>query len=267
MANCRICGKRLPLFYRDTVCRECRAKLQLELADIEKYALANKDITEEQIGKLKNQDRADVVNLYDSLFESFSRDKELDTQELTALRKLQNGLFLADAEVKFDERVKPYVYIQAIRNNTLPEVILENSQGIVLKKNEKVHFADGAILKEIKSVSLGYVGGSQGVSIKITKGVYYRVGGTRGHIMKEDKLVETSRGIFLITNERLMLNPISVESKSLNIPLSKIFSYSCYENGVMVYKEGHEKGYFLEFLNKSSPEIVGMLLGYLMKTN
>jgi hypothetical protein len=267
MANCRICGKRLPLFYRDTVCRECRAKLQLELADIEKYALANKDITDEQIGKLKNQDRADIIKLYDSLFESFSRDKELDKQELTTLRKLQNGLFLADAEVKFDERVKPYVYIQAIRNNTLPEVALENAQGIVLKKDEKVHFVDGAILKEIKSVSLGYGGGSQGVSIRIASGVYYRVGGTRGHIMREDKLVETSRGIFLITNERLMLNPTSIESKSLNIPLGKIFSYSCYENGVAVYKEGHEKGYFLEFLNKSSSEIVGMLLGYLTKTN
>ncbi|MGC8758136.1 MAG: hypothetical protein ACP5QX_06830 [Caldisericaceae bacterium] len=263
MANCRICGKRLPLFYRDTVCRECRAKLQLELADITRYALTNKDITNEQIGKLKNQDRTDIIKLYNSLFQHFSSDKEVDAQEITTLQKLQNGLFLSDAEVKFDEQLKPYIYIQAIRNKTLPEVELKNAQGIVFKKDEKVHFVDGAILKETKSVSIGYSGGSQGVSIRIASGVYYRVGGTRGHIMREDRLTETSRGIFVITNQRAMLNPTSIGSKSLDIPLSKIFSYSCYENGVEIYKEGHEKGYFLEFLNKSSAEIVGMLLGFL----
>ncbi|MGC8789836.1 MAG: hypothetical protein ACP5QM_08010, partial [Caldisericum sp.] len=217
--------------------------------------------------KLKNQDRTDIIKLYNSLFQNFSSDKEVDAQEIATLRKLQNGLFLSDAEVKFDERLKPYIYVQAIRNNTLPEVELKNAQGIVLKKDEKVHFVDGAILKEIKSVSLGYGGGSQGVSIRIASGVHYRVGGTRGHIMREDKLVETSRGVFIITNQRIMLNPTSIKSKSLNIPLSKIFSYSCYENGLELYKEGHEKGYFLEFLNKSSVEIVGMLLGYLTKTN
>ena len=265
MANCRICGKRLPLFYRDTVCRECRAKLKSELEEIKQYVLTNKDITDEQIEKLKNQDKTDLIKLYNDLFEAFSSDKELDIQEITALNKLQEGLSLSNSEVQYDEKVKPYIYVQAIRNNKLPVVKLDNTEGIILKNGETVHFVDGAILKEMRSVSVGYSGGSQGVSIRIAKGVYYRVGGTRGHIMKEDQLVQTSMGIFLITNQRIILKPSSVEYKSLEIPLNKIFSYSCYENGVAIYKEGRDKAYFLEFITKSSPEIVGMVLGYLTK--
>lgn len=267
MANCRICGKRLPLFYRDTVCKDCRRKLQVEISDIENYALNNKDITEEQIEQLKKQDREDVIKLYDRLFEKFSSDKEVDAEEIAVLQKLQKGLSLSNAEVKFDERLKPYIYVQAIRNNTLPEVQLSGSQGLVLKKDEKVHFVDGAVLQEIKSVSVGYSGGSEGISIRIMKGVYYRVGATRGHVMKEDRLVETSRGIFIITNKRVLLIPTSVGEKSLNIPLDKILLYRCYENGVEIYKEGHEKGYFLSLLTKGSPEIVGMVLGYLTERN
>lgn len=265
MANCRICGKRLPLFYRDSVCRECRAKLQLELDDIKRYIFINRDVTDEQIEKLKSQDKTDLIKLYDTLFQDFSSDKELDGSEIMVLQKLQNGLSLSDSEVQFENHLKPYLYANAIRNNKLPEVNLENVQGVILKKGEKAHFLDVAILKEIKLVSLGYSGGSQGVSIRITSGVYYRVGGTRGHIMKEERLVETSRGILIVTNKRLLLVPLSIKNMSLSIPLEKIFSYSCYENGIAIYKEGSKKGYYFEFINKSSSEIVGMLLGYLTK--
>jgi predicted amidophosphoribosyltransferase len=108
MANCRICGKRLPLFYRDTVCRECRAKLKSELEEIKQYVLTNKDITDEQIEKLKNQDKTDLIKLYNDLFEAFSSDKELDISEITALKKLQEGLSLSNSEVQYDEKVKPH---------------------------------------------------------------------------------------------------------------------------------------------------------------
>jgi hypothetical protein len=82
------------------------------------------------------------------------------------------------------------------KEGVLPKVNLqiEGSSPVVLKKGEVVHFADYSILKELKSVSLGYSGGSNGVSFRIAKGIRYRVGAHRGHIIKEDRFVETSRG-------------------------------------------------------------------------
>ncbi len=93
----------------------------------------------------------------------------------------------------------------------------------------------------MKTINLGYRGGSQGVSIPIVKGVRYRVGSHRGHIVKEDKLVETSQGVLIVTNKRLFLHPFPGH-KPVSIPVNKILSYSCYRNGLEVYKEGRWKG-------------------------
>jgi hypothetical protein len=115
----------------------------------------------------------------------------------------------------------------------------------------------------MKSINLGYSGGSQGVSFQIAKGVRYRVGAHRGHMVKEDRLVKTSMGVLIITNQRLFLHPFP-GYKPLSIPLNKILSYQCYNNGIEVYKEGREKGYFLSMDKSGSVEVFGLCLGYLL---
>ena len=268
MANCRICGKRLPLFfYDDTVCKECRIQLQKEFTEVESSVVNAREITDEQLEILSKQDRQDLLRLYNSLFDKFSKDKELYAIEMQILRRIQTRFGFTDEEVKFNERLKPYIYANAIKNNNLPSVQLENTEGIILKKGEIVHFVDGAILKEMKSVSLGYSGGSQGVSIRIVKGLYYRVGATRGHIMREERFVDTSRRIFILTNQRLLLVPKGIGNKSLSVSLNKILLYNCYENGLEVHNEGKDKGYFFSFLCSNSVEIAGMCLGYLLEQN
>jgi len=127
-----------------------------------------------------------------------------------------------------------------------------------------VHFADSSVLKELKSVSLGYSGGSHGISFTIVKGIRYRVGAHRGHMVKEDRLVETSRGVLIITNQRVLLYPFP-GYKPFSIPLNKILSYQCFNNGINnIYKEGREKGYFFAMSKSSSIEIFGLCLGYLL---
>ncbi len=147
----------------------------------------------------------------------------------------------------------------------MPTINLKIERGtpVVFKKGEVVHFADSCILKELKSVSLGYSGGSHGVSFRIAKGISYRVGAHRGHIVKEDRFVETSRGVLLITNQRLFLHPFAGH-KPLSIPLNKILSYQCFNNGIEVYKEGREKGYFFAMDKSGSVELFGLCLGHLL---
>ena len=140
---------------------------------------------------------------------------------------------------------------------------IEGSSPVILKKGEVVHFADKAVLKEVKSVSLGYSGGSHGVSFPIGGGIRYRVGAHKGHIQREDRLLETSRGALIISNQRLFLHP-SPGHKPLSIPLNKILSYQCFGNGIEVYKEGREKGYFLSIEKSGSVELFGLCMGHLL---
>lgn len=275
---CQTCGKKLSFLASGTLCKECKAaqeaeiakrktELATELSNIQGEIVRNKDITEQQIELLKKQDKKTLINLYSKVYEAFEANKELDESEINTLKKIQDAFDLSNDDVNFDERVRPYVYVYSIKKQgTLPTISLqiEGSSPVILKKGEVVHFADKAVLKEVKSISLGYRGGSHGVSLPIGGGVRYRVGAHRGHIQREDRLVETSRGALLISNQRLFLQP-SPGHKPLSIPLNKILSYQCFGNGIEVYKEGREKGYFFSIGKSGSVELFGLCIGHLLE--
>jgi hypothetical protein len=73
--------------------------------------------------------------------------------------------------------------------------------------------------------------------------IRYKVGQSRGHIVSEDRLTQTSAGVLVVTNQRILLQPAS-GNKPGSITLTKVLSYNSYNNGIEVYKEGREKGYF-----------------------
>ncbi len=274
---CQKCGRKLPVFTISILCKDCKIEYKNELAKIEsdwagelektiKGIISTKNITEQQIEFLKKQGENSFIKLYFKIYDQFINDKELEEKEINVLQKIQEAFRLTNDDVKYDELIRPYIYVYTIREKgILPTVDLkiEGGSPVVLKKGESVHCADKCILKEIKSVNLGYSGGTQGVSFRIAKGINYRVGSHRGHIVKEDRLVETSRGILLITNQRLFLYPFAGH-KPLNIPLNKILSYQCFNNGIEVYIENREKGYFFAVAKSSSVEIFGLCLGHLL---
>lgn len=274
---CKNCGKKLSFFTSDMLCKDCKlayeaklskikAELSVELAQIEKEILETKNITKQQLQLLKKQDKESLLKLYYRVYKGFEDDKELEEGEIETLRKIQEEFDLTDEDVKFDERIRPYIYVNMIRKDgKLPSVELHIEGGgqVILKKGETVHFADSSVLKELKSVSLGYRGGSHGISFPIAKGIRYRVGAHRGHIVREDRFLETSRGVLIITNKRLFLHPF-VGHKPLSIPLNKILSYQCFNNGIEVYKEGREKGYFFAIEKSGSVELFGLCFAHLL---
>lgn len=263
---CKNCGKKLSLFATGTLCKECKISYESEVSEIEKEILSTTNVTEQQIELLKKQDKQSLLKFYSRIYDQFEADKELEDEEIKTLQKVQEAFSLTNEDIKFDERIRPYIYVNTIKKEgKLPSVDLRIEGGgqVILKRGEVVHFADSTALKELKSVSLGYRGGSHGISFRITKGVRYRVGAHRGHIVKEDRFVETSRGVLIITNQRLFLHP-SPGHKPLSIPLNKILSYQCFNNGIELYKEGREKGYFFAIDKSSSVELFGLCLGHLL---
>lgn len=279
--SCEKCGAKLSFFQSvsgRSLCDRCNSiekaeKERLEAERKEKFSaikseiISSKMVQVDQIEFLKSFDKKDALNLFNEVFENFESDGELDKDEIESLVKLKSDIGLKDEEIRFEERIKPYIYVYCIRNeNSLPIIDLTPSNGsnVVLKKNEIVHFITPIVLKEMKTVSLGYRGGSQGVSFRVMKGVSYRVGSHRGHVVKEDRLTETSRGALILTNKRIILHPLQGK-KAVNIQLPKIISYNCYENGLEVYKDGREKAFFFETLDSGSSEIMGICLGFLFE--
>ena len=80
------------------------------------------------------------------------------------------------------------------------------AEGFVLTKGESAYFRlNGALLIEPKAGPSRYVGGSQGVSIRIAKGVTYRVGQQRGQLIRgEEKPTPIDQGDALVTDKRIV---------------------------------------------------------------
>jgi hypothetical protein len=159
-------------------------------------------------------------------------------------------------------------HTHALAPYTGAELPAVSASGAIMKKGEIAHYVTPAVLKETKTVSLGYSGGSRGVSIPIPGlkiggyPVRYRVGQSRGHVVKHDELRETSRGDLVITSQRVFLNPVAGH-KPLSVQLSKVASFHVYENGLEVWQDGKEHPYLL-LLDTVSSEICGLCLSKLL---
>lgn len=80
-----------------------------------------------------------------------------------------------------------------------------------------------------------YIGGSQGASIKIAKGVYYRMNSFKGQPVDTVEKIHLGDGILGFTNKSLYFHN---SSKSFRIKYDKIISVLPNDDGFTIFKEG-----------------------------
>ncbi|MEO0108014.1 MAG: hypothetical protein ABIK62_02425, partial [candidate division WOR-3 bacterium] len=79
-----------------------------------------------------------------------------------------------------------------------------------------------------------YVGGYQGVSIRIAKGVYYRTGGFRGRPVETTNQVLLDTGTMAVTNKHLYF---AGGSRSFRIRHEKIVTLQPYTDGITIVRD------------------------------
>jgi hypothetical protein len=79
-----------------------------------------------------------------------------------------------------------------------------------------------------------YVGGSQGVSVRVMRGVYYRVGAFRSEPIQTTHATVVDTGLLGITNKHLYF---AGSVKGLRIPYRKIASFTPYSDGIGVHRD------------------------------
>jgi hypothetical protein len=80
-----------------------------------------------------------------------------------------------------------------------------------------------------------FVAGSHGVSVRLMRGVYYRVGATRGKTITTEDFAIVDKGAFAITNKHIFF---SGSSKSFRVRLNKLVSCECTSDGIIFRKDG-----------------------------
>lgn len=99
-----------------------------------------------------------------------------------------------------------------------------------LTKGESCHFVGNANACKIKNKIVGYKGGSRGFSIRVMKGVSFRVGNFRGHSVKKN-VIEKNNGTIYITSKKIVFSAIQ-NSSVLN--LNEIVGINAYEGLLII---------------------------------
>ena len=124
--------------------------------------------------------------------------------------------------------------------------------GIILRKAETPHWSEPAELLEERVVGRRYEGGSQGMSIRIAKGLSYRIGAQKGRLITDKAMVSVSKGDLIITNQRVIFQG---SMKSINLPFTKLLEFRCLDDGIVLTND-KGKPCFIQFFNSKNGAIV-----------
>lgn len=203
---------------------------QAKLDDAFAFA-RNRGIEEHEIQKYS-------VHLVENKIGEYLRDNIIDEQEENEIKNMMERLGLAPSD--FLES-KPYTML-------LQSIILRDLQNgvdisgrvdpgevpVLLGKNEYVVWGYNNVNAYEEKTGRKYEGGSQGVSIRICKGVYYKVGANKGHAVDYTYTNPLGAGTLVITNK----NIIFVGAKAIKFAINKIITFNAYEDGIELMKEG-----------------------------
>lgn len=207
-------------------------------------------LTEEDLNRVK-------IQAYTSAFSTAKADEKITKEEEEELFKIQKYLGIEDIEIESNKKeLHRLRVLDEIQKGNVPQIAIQN---VIMQKTEKAYWSEPASLVEEKVISSHYEGGSQGMSFRIMKGVSYRVGGYRGHMVSQKGFVPVSTGDLIITSKRLVFRG---ELKSFATDLNKILDTHLYSDGMSLALNNRAKRIIISLTNPENMQIIGAVLSY-----
>ncbi len=125
--------------------------------------------------------------------------------------------------------------LRDVMDGAIPERMkVEGNLPFNLQKTEKIIwvFQDVDYYEQKKRTR--YVRGSQGVSICIAKGLYYRTGAFKGERVETHETIHTDTGLLGVTNKHIYF---SGNAKSFRIRHDKIVSFEPFSDGIGLQRD------------------------------
>lgn len=186
-------------------------------------------------------------------------DNLLTEEELISIDRLLGFLNLNSSLIEKElKEIAKHLTLRDISIGRLPQV---ETSAIALKRDELAHFIVLANLREERVISRGYKGGSQGVSIRIAKGMTYRVGQNRGKLVSEKGIVDVDSGDFIVTSQRLIF--IGAK-KSFSYEYKKLLAWNVFSDGISLSFD-NAASRNLSFEGEVDADVLYFLLSYLVE--
>lgn len=256
MGNCKYCGKPVGfLRSKHPECEEKHRQRELVIQDGQRRIVAeilsalkgsaNFDELEKKISEIEqssfvpsSEHKALLIKGWESSVEQFLEDGILDVKEEERLVKFQEHFSLSEFELNekgaLSKTVKAAV-LRDVLNGIIPQrMSVDGNLPINFQKGEQVVWAFPKSMYLEDKIRRKFVGGSQGVSLRVMKGVYYRVGAFKGHAVESTERVHIDTGWVVVTNKNLYF---AGPKKSVRVPYTKIVSFEPFSNGIGVMRD------------------------------
>ncbi|QQR82546.1 hypothetical protein IPJ70_00290 [Candidatus Campbellbacteria bacterium] len=204
------------------------------LSDEEKIIL-------EEIKKEHNLTDKDVekYNLagFKIFFDKITDDSRITEAERKELVKIYSDLNLSTDNLAYNQSdFNKYHTLYLIDEGKLPTIDVPNLN-VNLSNGEKLHYVSKAFIIKNKSITKSYNYSGFSASIKIAKGLRYRVGNVKINPQKVNVMMTDDAGTFYLTTENLGYIGLN---KHFSIPYDKISSLDIRDGFLYLYKKGKE---------------------------
>lgn len=256
MGNCKYCGK--PAGFLRSKHAECEEENRKR-----EYAIqnANAQILSEAIGAIKGtamfsaleakiaeieqanhlstaQRKPLLIRAWEKSVDDFLEDGVLDAEEEKRLVEFRDHFGFSQGDLNgngaLTKTAKAGVLRDVLDGKIPQRVSVDGSMPINFQKGETVvwAFPDSRYLED--KTRRQYVGGSQGVSIRVMKGVYYRVGAFKGEAVESTERVHIDTGLVVVTDKNIYF---AGPRKSLRVPYPKIVSFEPFSDGIGIMRD------------------------------
>lgn len=203
-------------------------------------ALERKVVEIEQSFFVPTEDRKMLlIKGWENTVEQFLDDGILDSNEESRLMDFKEHFALSqddlDGNGSLTKTTKAAV-LGDVLNGIVPQRmnIIDGSLPINFQKGEQLVWAFSNTNYYEDKTRRQYVGGSQGVSVRVMKGVYYRVGAFKGEAVEHTERIHVDTGWLVVTNKNLYF---AGPRKALRLPYTKIVSFEPFSDGIGVMKD------------------------------
>jgi len=229
---------------RERVIQGGRQRIAIEvlraIKDSGNFDNLEKAISEiEQSSFVPSSERKDLlVKGWENSVEQFLEDGILDTTEEKRLVEFKERFALSQSDLDKNgalTKTAKAAVLRDVLNGVVPQrMSFDRNLPINLQKDEQViwAFAGSKYLED--KTRRQFVGGSQGVSVRIMKGVYYRVGAFKGHAVENTERVHVDTGLVVVTTKNIYF---AGSQKSIRLPYAKIVSFEPFSDGIGVMRD------------------------------
>ncbi|HHV6060376.1 TPA: hypothetical protein ACULYW_001747 [Legionella pneumophila] len=241
--------KLLTYFLRDGVIAEEEMK-QLEYIE-QKY-----DLSKPEVKKL-------LISILSQNFKSIIADHKISEAERISLEKLLNQFEISTKEIYFDQNLfNKYYALGLIEEGSLPKIDSNHHNiNLIFKKGEVLHFGAEAAVRKLCSVTKRVRYGGLSCSIRIMKGVRYRLGSVGFQAVKQEILKTEDSGVFYITSQRI---GFIGNRKQFSIPFNKLVSLDLTAEGLFIFKSGKETPYIIAL---NDYEVALAMISFILNKN